>query len=87
MKARLIGPEEELGEVYKPLDFFGHKLTKEWSDINPTPAQLEKLKANRYVELKGLPAKAMAPEDAAAKDATKEAEAAEAAAETQTDQT
>lgn len=53
LNARIVGPEEELGDVHKGLTFFGHHLTRDWSTIDPSPEALKRLKANRYVELDG----------------------------------
>lgn len=62
MEARIIGPESELGPV-TTLDFFGVTLSREWSEINPTAAQLVKLDRNRYVELRGAQAPNASAED------------------------
>ena len=52
MKAKVIGPASELGP-FETLNFFGHEIGREFSDINPTADVLTKLQANRFVELKG----------------------------------
>jgi hypothetical protein len=52
MEARIIGPESDLGPV-TTLDFYGLSLSREWSEIKPTSAQLSKLDGNRYVEIRG----------------------------------
>lgn len=57
MQARIVGPEEELGDVHKGAKFFGNHLTRDWSDITVTPDQLTKLQGNRYVELRGAATK------------------------------
>ena len=53
VKARIVGPEAELGDVRGGLAFFGHTLTREWSKIDPTDETLSKLRANRFVDLSG----------------------------------
>lgn len=52
MKAKVIGPASELGQ-FETLNFYGHEIGREFSDINPTADVLAKLEANRFVELKG----------------------------------
>lgn len=51
MHARIVGPKEDLGDVHEGLDFFGHHLDREWSEIDPSPEVLKKLQGNRHVEL------------------------------------
>lgn len=51
MDARIIGPASELGDFHT-LNFFGHELSRDWSKIDPEPAVLAKLEANRFVELR-----------------------------------
>lgn len=51
MDARIIGPASELGP-FETLTFYGHVLSKDWAKIEPTEAVLEKLKGNRFVELR-----------------------------------
>lgn len=53
MEARIIGSEEELGDTRKGLPFFGNTLTREWSDIDVSDEQLAKLKANRFMQVRG----------------------------------
>lgn len=55
MEARIIGPEEELGDVRGGLHVQGHHLTRDWSKVDPTAEQLQKLQGNRFVELRGSP--------------------------------
>jgi hypothetical protein len=57
MEARIIGPASELG-VFESLEFYGQPLTREWSKIDMPDQDVEKLKANRYVELRDGKAKA-----------------------------
>lgn len=53
MEARIIGTEEDLGDVRGGLSFFGNTLTRDWSDIDVSDDQLAKLKANRFVQVRG----------------------------------
>lgn len=62
IEARIIGPESELG-VFGSLDFYGHSLTREWSEIDADKETRNKLAGNRYVEIRG---------DAKAKDGSDE---------------
>jgi hypothetical protein len=50
-QARISGPAEELGQ-FETLTFYGHALSGEWTRIDPTPDVLEKLKGNRFVEIR-----------------------------------
>lgn len=59
MRAKIIGPASELGQ-FETLNFFGHEIGREFSDIKPTADVLAKLEGNRFVELKGS-AKASPP--------------------------
>lgn len=82
-EARIIGPESELGDIGEGLTFFGHTLTREFSEHDFTPDEIATLQDNRYVELRGVPPKATPEElkeqhQAAEKNASKAAEAAEA---------
>ncbi len=52
VQARLIGPEEELGQV-SSVEFFGQTVTREFSPIELTKEQIEKANGNRFIELKG----------------------------------
>jgi hypothetical protein len=57
MHARLIGDKADLGDVHEGLNFYGHHLDRDWSEIDPSPDVLKKLMGNRHVELsEGEPA-------------------------------
>lgn len=51
MDARIIGSASELGDFHT-LTFYGHKLSREWSKVEPDAGVLAKLQGNRFVELR-----------------------------------
>lgn len=56
IKAKIVGPADELGPIPDGgLSFFGHRLDRDWTEINPRPDVLEKLRGNRHVEVSGGP--------------------------------
>ncbi len=54
MEARIIGPASELGDARDGLNFFGNTLVRdEWTEVKVNAEQAEKLRGNRYVEVRG----------------------------------
>lgn len=54
MKARIIGSEQDLGDVRDGVTILGFTLFRDkWTDISPTEPQAEKLRGNRFVQLQG----------------------------------
>lgn len=51
MHARIVGHEEVVGEVLKPVTVFGNKVSRDWSEVTLTDDQVTKLKGNPHIEL------------------------------------
>lgn len=51
-EARLVGSDEELGDVSRGVEFYGAGLTRDWAPVEFSAGGLEKAKGNPHIELR-----------------------------------